>query len=601
MKVAREILAGPMLALILALAGCGGGGGGGGAAPGSVATLAALSLSAAPLDQTFQSSQTDYTATAGYLATATTVTPTATDPGATLRVNGVDVASGDASAPVPLTVGNNVITVEVTAQDGMGAASYTVTVTRESANQFAQQAYLKASSTGIGDQFGYSIALSGDTLAVGAYREDSQATGIGGNADDDGLTDAGAVYVFTRSGTTWSQQAYIKASNTGYGDRFGISIALSGDTLAVGADQEDSQATGINGGPGAEADNGAPDSGAVYVFTRSGAVWSQQAYIKASNTGSDDAFGWSVALSGETLAVGAYREASQATGVNGDQADNNRSKAGAVYVFTRTGATWSQQAYLKASNTGADDSFGYSVALDGDTLAVGAYREASQATGVNGGPGAEADNGAANAGAAYVFIRSGAVWSQQAYIKASNTGSNDVFGWSLALAADTLAVGAAGEASGTGDPNDNGAAFTGAVYVFTRSGTAWSQQAYLKASNADEADQFGWSLALRSDTLVVGAPREDSDALGVGGDQASNSRPDSGAVYLFSRSAAVWSQTQYVKAAVTDDTDFFGYSVALDGDTLAAGAPGEDSIATGVDGDALDNTRSGAGAACVFQ
>ncbi len=137
--------------------------------------------------------------------------------------------------------------------------------------------------------------------------------------------------------------------------------------------------------------------------------------------------------------------------------------------------------------------------------------------------------------------------------------------------------------------------------MFTRSGAVWSQQAYIKASNPGEADQFGWSLALTGDTLAVGAPREDSSATGVGGDQANDGLADSGAVYLFTRSGTVWSQQDYIKAAVTDSGDLFGYSVALTGDTLAAGAPGEDSNASGVDGDALDNSQSGSGAAYVFQ
>jgi hypothetical protein len=116
---------------------------------------------------------------------------------------------------------------------------------------------------------------------------------------------------------------------------------------------EDSNATGINGN---QADDSAPDSGAVYVFTRSGGVWSQQAYVKASNTGPGDSFGFSLALSadGNTLAVGAYLENSNATGIGGNQADNSALDSGAVYVFTRSGGVWSQQAYIKASNTAAE-------------------------------------------------------------------------------------------------------------------------------------------------------------------------------------------------------------------------------------------------------
>src|SRR5205814_1608421 len=148
--------------------------------------------------------------------------------------------------------------------------------------------------------------------------EDSNATGVNGNQADNSASGSGAAYVFVRSGTTWSQQAYLKASNAEAGDQFGVSVALSGDTLVVGATSEDSNATGVNGN---QADNSAGWSGAAYVFVRSGTAWSQQAYLKASNAGAGDVFGYSLALSGDTLAVGAFGEASSATGVGGNQAD----------------------------------------------------------------------------------------------------------------------------------------------------------------------------------------------------------------------------------------------------------------------------------------
>ncbi|HWO19249.1 MAG TPA: DUF4215 domain-containing protein, partial [Kofleriaceae bacterium] len=207
--------------------------------------------------------------------------------------------------------------------------------------------YIKASNTGKGDHFGLSVALSADgsTLAVGAFGEDSAASGIGGNQDDNSAERAGAVYVYTWSGTAWGQQAYIKASNTGEDDHFGVSVALSADgsTLAVGAFGEASAATGIGGN---QDDNSAGGAGAVYVFERSGTTWSQQAYVKASNTGAGDCFGGRVALSadGATLAIGAIWESSAARGIGGNQDDNSAGGAGAVYVFERSGTTWSQQA-----------------------------------------------------------------------------------------------------------------------------------------------------------------------------------------------------------------------------------------------------------------
>ncbi len=326
-----------------------------------------------------------------------------------------------------------------------------------------QLGYLKGSNTGAGDWFGTNIDLDGDTLVVGARFEDSAATGVNGNQVDNSALDSGAAYVFTRSGGVWSQQAYLKASNTEAGDEFGSWVAVDGDTLVVGARFEDSAATGVNGN---QVDNSALDSGAAYVFTRSGGVWSQQAYLKASNTGAGDLFGNHVAVDGDTLVVGAPFEASAATGVNGNQADDSAPDSGAVYVFTRSGGVWSQQVYLKASNMEAGDRFGFHVALAGDTVLVSAGGEASAATGINGN---QADNSAPDSGAAYVFTRRGGIWSQQAYLKASNTGAGDAFGI-VAVDGDTLVVGAIEEASAAtginGKQSDNSAPDSGAVYLF---------------------------------------------------------------------------------------------------------------------------------------
>ena len=278
----------------------------------------------------------------------------------------------------------------------------------------AFEAYVKASNTDAGDNFGatigseadvmHSVALDGDTLVVGAAGEDSNAKEVGvgdeGQADNS-ATNSGAVYVFTRDNNgDWSQQAYLKPSNTkalNLGLRFGSSIALSGNTLAVGAYLDWSDSTGVDND---DTNTRAAFSGAVYVFTRNNGIWSQQAYVKASNTGAFDKFGTSVALSGDTLAVGALSESSNATLVNGDQTNNSISSSGAVYVFRRTGVDWNQQAYVKASNTDGDDRFGGSVALSGDTLAVGAEREDSAAKGVNKD---DTNNSAANSGAVYVY------------------------------------------------------------------------------------------------------------------------------------------------------------------------------------------------------
>ena len=409
------------------------------------------------------------------------------------------------------------------------AARYPITI-----DPIAQQAYLKASNTELSDAFGGSVAVSGDTVVVGAGGEDSNATGVNGDQSDNSVSGSGAAYVFVRNGTNWSQQAYLKASNPEPGDNFGWSVAVSGDTVVVGAVAEDSNATGVNGD---QSDNSVFGAGAAYVFVRSGTNWSQQAYFKASNPGENDLFGDSVAVSGDTVVVGARLEASNASGVNGNQSDNSVFGSGAVYVFVRNGTNWSQQAYLKASNPERADGFGGSVAVSGDTVVVGARAEDSNASGVDGD---QSDNSAGASGAAYVFVRSAGEWSQQAYLKASNPEGADFFGSSVAVSGDTVVVGAENEdsnASGVnGDQSDNSAPFAGAAYVFVHNGTSWSQQAYLKASNTEANDLFGVSVAVSGDTVVVGATGEDSNATGVNGNQSDNGAPfanSSGAAYVF--------------------------------------------------------------------
>ncbi len=409
-----------------------------------------------------------------------------------------------------------------------------------SGTTWTQQAYLKASNTGADDYFGWSVGVSGDTVVVGAAYEDSSATGVNGDESDNSANVSGAAYVFVRSGTTWIQQAYLKASNAGQWNMFGHAVAVSGNTIVVGAHGEKSTSSGVNG------DQSQTEFifGAAYVFVRSGTNWAQEAYLKASNTGNADQFGFAVSVSGNTILVGAYGEDSNARGVNGNQTFNIAEDSGAAYVFVRAGTNWTQQAYLKASNTGVGDSFGWSVGVSSDTVVVGAWGEASNATGVHGN---QRDNSARNSGAAYVFVRNGTTWTQQAYLKASNTGIDDWFGLSVAVSSDTVVVGAGGwggedsNATGVnGNQSDNSAGGSGASYVFVRSGTNWTQQAYLKASNTggalpgeDLGDNFGASVAVSGDTVVVGAYLEDSSATGVGGDQSDNSAGGAGAAYIF--------------------------------------------------------------------
>ena len=420
------------------------------------------------------------------------------------------------------------------------------------------------------------IALSGDGsyLAIGTVDDDNDATGVTNGSDvpdsSSTLTESGAVYVYHDEETTgWTQVAYIKASNPSENDYFGWSVSLDSDgsTLAVAAIHEDNGATGvITDGSETTDSSTATRSGAVYLFNRDESEWSQTAYIKASNTSAYDYFGYSVALNGDgsSLAVGAPVEDNSVTGVVTDGSETTDSStatdSGAVYLFNQDGSSWSQSAYIKASNTGAGDYFGVKVALnsDGSTLAVAAPHEDNGATGViTDGSETTDSSTATDSGAVYLFTEEDNTWSQTAYIKASNTGQEDGFGSGIAISGDgsTLAIssgyednGASGVIIDTSEANgDSGTATdSGAVYLFTEEDNAWSQTAYIKASNTGENDYFGGkpitsstSLALSSDgeTLVVGAYGEDNSATGVITDGSettdSGTATDSGAVYMY--------------------------------------------------------------------
>lgn len=514
-----------------------------------------------------------------------------------------------------------------------------------------QVAYIKASNADAYDHFacgggnqghtGNSVGLSGDggTMAIGAPFESGGSAGINGDQSDNSVYASGAVYVFVRQGESWTQQAYVKASNPGQSDHFGSSVTLSrdGNTMAVSAHWESSAATGIDGN---QNDNSLPQAGAVYIFTRTGTTWTQQAYIKASNTGraaqgdvpgDGDQFGYSVALSGDgrTLAVGAITEDSAGQPV-GSQRDDSQQSSGAVYVFTRTGPTWAQEAFLKGAHVESGDLFGFSVALsfDGNTLAGAAFNDRGSGKTIN----APHDTRANGSGALYVFTRQNSRWSQQAYIKASRSEPSDGFGFATAISEDgsTLAVGAGDEACLTpgidppGCDNDSppqraANIWVGAAYVFVRDGATWTEQAFIKANNARPYNSFGVRLALSGDgdTLAVSAYLEDNAGRGIRAPivqpfllqehlnpwrEHRNESEESGAVYVHTRRGSTWTQGAYVKGSTPMPVTIIGSAVALNGDgrIMVVGAHHEDSAAKGVNGNDGDNSGNDSGAAYVF-
>ncbi len=381
-----------------------------------------------------------------------------------------------------------------------------------------QQAKLIDSDGRTSDRLGYAIAISGDTLVVGSPFD---SYGQGGS-------DQGSVSVFVRTGTTWSQQAKLTASDGANDDNFGISVGISGDTVVVGAYHDDI--------------GNKLNQGSAYVFVRSGGAWSEQQKLTAGDGDQQELFGNAVGISGDTVVVGA-----QFHSVGG------RSSQGAAYVFARTGTTWSPQQQLTASDGARGDNLGTSVAIDANTIIAGA-------------PTNDWGN-LENAGAAYVFARTGATWVEQQKLTAGNALAFDNFGVAVAVKGNTVAVGAM--------LRDVRA---GGVYVFVRTGSTFAFQQELFAGDGQPGDQFGRSVAINGEAIVVGARADD---IGANDDQ--------GSAYVFTRSNNSWSEYSKLFAGDGMRQNQFGYSVAINDNTVAVGVP-FDNV----------NARTAQGSAYVF-
>jgi hypothetical protein len=368
-----------------------------------------------------------------------------------------------------------------------------------------QEAKLLSSEIAQGDDLGDAVAVSGDTAVVGA----PWANGVGNNT--------GAAYVFVRSGTVWTEQAKLFASDGGSGDIFGASAAIDGDTIVVGAYQN--QEFGLA-------------AGAAYVFERQGTTWTQTAKLTASDATTAQRFAFSVSVSADSVVVGAI----------GDPV-YSIDRDGSAYAFRRIGTTWSEEAKIVAEDGGVGDAFGISVSIEWDTLVVGSIYNAELGS---------------DAGSAYVYRRSETTWSQQAKLNASDGRAGDGFGVSVALSGTTVLVGAIYDDLA---PGVNGSYYDseGSAYVFVYQQGAWSQQAKLSADDATDEDKFGDRVSLSGDIAVIGA--YDNFELNT----------HSGTVYAFQRGGVTW--TEQVKVYVDFPASYWlGRSVCLDGDTLLVGA-----------------------------
>jgi len=359
-----------------------------------------------------------------------------------------------------------------------------------------QLSELLASNAWTGDDFGWSVAVSGSTAVVGAPYASSYT---------------GAAYIFTKSGSTWTQTQELTASDAAPGNEFGWSVAISGSTVAVGS-------------PGTYY-----GIGNAYVFTESGGIWTQQGEFN-NTSGTDsatggDKFGYSVVTSGSLVMVGA---------------DGHSARTGAVYVYADNAGTWSPQTVLTAADGIPSDMFGWSMAVDGSTLVVSAVQHRAN-------------------GAIYVFTDTGGIWTQAAELTAGDGQADDYFGDKVAISGTRIVAGAPGHDS-----------VTGAAYVFSGSGAHWNQVGELTASDGADNNCFGWSVGLSGSTVLVGAEQHASGT---------------GAAYVFKKAGSTWKQKSELTAGDAASGNEFGYSASLSGTTAVIGS---------------DNAEGGAGSAYIF-
>ena len=346
------------------------------------------------------------------------------------------------------------------------------------------------------DFFGHPVAVLGDTLVAGAHN------------DDDYGSQAGAAYIFTRNGTVWTQLQKLTSSDAGELKLFGYTVAISGDTILVGAHGWDM---------------------AVYVFVLNGNSWVEQQKVKSSDWNWNNFFGVSLVISGDTFVIGDHYFPESDT------------ESGTAQVYTRSGTTWTRQQKLVAPDVAAYDHFGMSVAISSETVAVGSHWD---------------DDHGEKSGSAHVFIRDGNSWTHQQKLTASDAAEGDTFGYPLAISGDTIVVGA--------PRDDDHGPESGSAYFFTRSGTTWTQQQKITASDAAEGDYFGSSVAISGNVLIIGAFKDDDGGL------------DTGSLYVFTRSGNSWTERHKLTASDPADEDYFGASVSFSGGTIAASSNSDD-------------------------
>jgi len=434
--------------------------------------------------------------------TATVITITASDPEDVPLTYSYTVSSGSLNGST-VSQADNVFTVTphasndatfeltFTATDGIntatsGANSFTLVFLADWTTT-TQQQKLMISDAAVNDFLGAgtgAISIDDDYIVIGCYVKE-------------------AAYIFARSGSTWTQQQKLTASDGQSGDQFGKSVHISGTSVIVGSEKNQS-------------------NGAAYIFTRSGSTWTQQQKLTASDGAASDYFGNSVVIDGDNAIIGAFLDGG----------------SGSAYVFARSGSTWTQQGKLTASDAQSGDRFGIAVDINNDYAIVGASFE---------------DAGGNQSGAAYIFVRSGSTWTQQQKLTASDAGASYYFGNSVAIDGDTALV-----ASYWND--HDGVTRTGAGYVFTRSGSTWTQQQKLTSTLTGSSRQLGKWAALEGDNIVMGSGKDK--------------------IVIYSRSGSTWTQDLITEGDDTAYNDRFSFSVDISGRSIISSAEYEDEAAS---------------------
>ena len=341
------------------------------------------------------------------------------------------------------------------------------------------------------DLFGCSVSISGDYAIIGAFK------------DDDNGNESGSAYIFRKDGSNWIEEDKITASDGATGDRFGMFVSISGNYAIVGSPCDD--------------DNG-DQSGSAYIFRRDGGNWIEEDKVTVSDGAAGDFFG-TVSISEEYAIVGS----------SGD--DDNGNESGSAYIIRRDGGNWIEEQKIIASDGGAGDYFGSAVSIEGEYVIVGAYLD---------------DNGGIDRGSAYIFRRDAGTWIEEKKITANDGADNDNFGFSVSLSGVYVIIGAFQD----DDNGDN----AGSAYIYRRSGTIWSEQQKLIASDAADNDLFGLAVAISGDYSIIGAPFNSDFGMG------------SGSSYIFRRNETAWTEQHKITASDGAEDDRFGDAVALSGE-----------------------------------